>query len=199
MPSIAAHMVMAKLVGEKLNINCPEFIRGNLLPDVTLEEDSHHKIQGKIFKIPDADYFKDSLDLQDQSNLGYYVHLLLDKYFLEDFVPNNISNLEVFRQRIMYREYDIVNYHLVRVFELDIPYLKSVLTSYEVPVKRNKLNANLDFLSRKATGETTYLNAQTFEQFLQNVAPVIIEEVEKYASEPKTLSIGTRKWKKWKH
>lgn len=192
MPSIAAHMVMAKLIGDKLQIDSPEFIRGNLLPDVILEEDSHHKIQGKVFKIPNIDYFKETLDLSNPLYLGYFIHLLLDKHFLEEFVPNNISNLEVFKQKIMYHEYDIVNYHLVRVFGLDVDYLRSILTQYEVPVKDDKLSKNLEFLSRKEVGTTTYLKAENFEQFLIDIVPIIMKEVEEYASEPKTMSIGTR-------
>ena len=34
MPSICAHMVIAKEVGKRLNINSDDFIRGNLLPDI---------------------------------------------------------------------------------------------------------------------------------------------------------------------
>ena len=60
MPSIAAHMVIAKLVGEKLNKYNDKFIRGNLLPDIVdkPKDESHHKIEGTYHRIPDMDYFK---------------------------------------------------------------------------------------------------------------------------------------------
>ena len=51
--------------------------------DIIIHKDSHHKIKGKYFLIPDLDYFKKHLDLNNHLYLGYYVHLLLDKYFLE--------------------------------------------------------------------------------------------------------------------
>ncbi len=34
MPSISAHMVVAKEVSKKLNISSDDFIKGNLLPDI---------------------------------------------------------------------------------------------------------------------------------------------------------------------
>ena len=34
MPSIAAHMVVAKLLEEKLGFKSTAFIKGNLLPDI---------------------------------------------------------------------------------------------------------------------------------------------------------------------
>lgn len=49
MPSIAAHMVVAKIIGEKLNIYNKDFIRGNILPDVVNIDDSHHKLKVNTF------------------------------------------------------------------------------------------------------------------------------------------------------
>ena len=36
MPGIASHMVVAKLVGEKLKLNSDDFIQGNIMPDILL-------------------------------------------------------------------------------------------------------------------------------------------------------------------
>lgn len=194
-------MVVAKLVGDKLNINNPEFIKENLLPDVLNDkEDSHHKKNGKYFLIPDTDYFKNRFDLSDSLCLGYYIHLLLDKYFLEDFVPNNISNLDVFKEKIMYNEYDMVNYELVRRFGLDVPYLKSVLSVYPFPIDADRLKRNLDRLSITSTGETIYLNINDFANFLQVISITICKEVEIYVSKSDDMSIciGQRKKSKYK-
>ena len=59
MPSVAAHMVVAKLISDKLNIEDPDFIKGNLLPDILDKELSHHKKQGKYYLIPDIQFFKE--------------------------------------------------------------------------------------------------------------------------------------------
>ena len=107
MPNISAHMVIAKLVSEKLNITSDDYIRGNLLPDIIDKEDSHHKIQSKMYLIPNIDYFIKELDLTKDINIGYLTHLMLDKYYLiylENKYPNNI----VFDNGI-YIDYDYIN------------------------------------------------------------------------------------------
>lgn len=153
MPSIAGHMIIAKLVGEKLGIESSQFIRGNLLPDIINKKNSHQKIKGKYFYIPDIDYFKNNLDLENPLYLGYYTHLLLDKYFLEDFFSNNIQNLEVFNNGIMYNEYSLINYQLVKRFRLDVDYLIGVLNDYEVDIDRDALKKNLKCLSSREIGK----------------------------------------------
>ena len=181
MPSIAAHMVVAKLVSEELNILSNDFIRGNLLPDITLEPDSHHRIKGHIFQIPNISYFQNNLDLYNDLYLGYYVHLLLDKYYLEEFVPNNIKNLLVFENKILYDEYNSVNYELVKHFSLDIPYLISILKDYPVPIDNIKLANNISYLTNTNSKETIYLKVSDFITFLNNTSKIIIEEVREYA------------------
>ncbi len=74
MPSIAGHMVVAKLVSEKLNINDSNFIKGNLLPDIVLESDSHHRKKGTYYEVPDIEYFRNKLDLANKLYLGYFVY-----------------------------------------------------------------------------------------------------------------------------
>ena len=110
MPSIAAHMICAKLVSDSLNINSDDFIKGNLLPDIIDKKDSHCKIKGKYYYIPNIEYFLENLDLSNKMDLGYLTHLLLDRYFLEEYIYEVVNGEEVFLSRIMYREYDIINY-----------------------------------------------------------------------------------------
>lgn len=193
MPSIAGHMVIAKLVSSKLGIESSEFIKGNLLPDIINMRDSHHKIKGKHFYIPDIDYFKRNLDLEDPLYLGYYTHLLLDKYFLEDFFSQNIKNLEVFSNGIVYNEYSLLNYQLVRKFGLDVDYLTWILSSYEVDIDRNGLKKNLKCLSNTEIGETVYLKFVDFAKFLEDISLTIGEEIEDYASKSNMLLIRSRK------
>lgn len=178
MPSIAAHMVVAKLVSECLQIDDLDFIRGNLLPDIINLKDSHHKIKGKYFLIPDLDYFKKHLDLNNHLYLGYYVHLLLDKYFLEDFVIKNISNLNVFKDRIIYHEYDMINYGLVKLFNLDVDKMISILSVFDENIDEKKLNYNLQCLLNKVDGETIYLKLDDFADFLYSISKTISEEVQ---------------------
>lgn len=192
MPSIAAHMVVAKLVSENLNIDDSDFIKGNLLPDIISKENSHHRIKGKYFLVPDLDYFKDNLDLNNSLYLGYYAHLLLDKYFLEEFVPQNIANLDVFRNEIIYNKYSIINYQLVKEFDLNVEYLKRILTDFNVDICKDKLDYNLYCLSIIDNGKTKYLNFQDFAKFLRDISQGISKELENYASKSNKLFVRFR-------
>ena len=109
MPSIAAHMVCAKLVAHNLSIDDPEFIKGSLLPDIIDNKESHKKIPGKYFYIPNIDYFIHTLDLSNNLYLGYLTHLLLDKYFLEDYVNNISRGKDLFSTKEIYQDYDYIN------------------------------------------------------------------------------------------
>lgn len=189
MPSIAAHMVVAKLVGDELGINDPDFIRGNLLPDVIETHDSHHKKLGTYYYVPDLEYFKNNLDLTNKLDLGYYIHLLLDYYFLENYVPNNISDLNVFCNGIMYKEYDKINYQLVEAFSLDVGCLTNILTEFECVIDQDKLDLNLRCLSSTVIEDTVYLKFESFAVFLAEIAKVISKEVAKCANKPNSRLI----------
>lgn len=182
MPSIASHMAVAKLIKEKLKINDVDFIKGNLLPDIINNDQSHHKIQGKYYLIPDINYFKQKLNLNKKLELGYFTHLLLDKYFLEEYIPSNINNLKIFENKKIYKEYDLINYQLVKEFNLDVLYLQKILSEINGDIDKEKLSKNLKSLLNKETGETKYLNLDKFSDFLYNISQNISEEIRDYAS-----------------
>ena len=179
MPSIAAHMICAKLVSNNLNINDPEFIKGNLLPDIIDIKDSHHKMIGKHYYIPNIDYFINTLDLNNNLDLGYLSHLLLDKYFLEEYIYDEVNGEEVFLNKIMYREYDIINYRLLNNFNVDVDYLNKILKDYEVPINQEKYNKNIKCLNLGDIDEDLkYLNVDSFSKFLIEASNNIVKYLE---------------------
>lgn len=182
MPSIAAHMVVAKIIGEKLNIYNKDFIRGNILPDVVNIDDSHHKLKGKYFLIPDTNYYKQSQDLSNLINLGYYVHLLLDKYYLEEYIPQYVNDKSIFENGRIYSEYTILNYKLVNMYDLDVLYLVDILNFNDVYVDTIKLKKNIEFLNNKTEDDLEVLDLGSFSLFLENISIRICEEIKIYAS-----------------
>lgn len=179
MPSIAAHMICAKLVSNNMNINDPEFIKGNLLPDIIDIKDSHHKMIGKHYYIPNIDYFINTLDLNNNLDLGYLSHLLLDKYFLEEYIYDEVNGEEVFLNKIMYREYDIINYRLLNNFNVDADYLNKILKDYEVPINQEKYNKNIKCLNLGNIDEDLkYLNVDSFFDFLVEASNNIVKYLE---------------------
>ncbi len=175
-------MVVAKLISESLNIKSNDFIKGNLLPDIVNHPNSHHKIEGKYYLIPDMDFFKQKLDLNDKLQLGYFTHLLLDKYFLEEYILDNVTDLKIFENKMIYKDYDVTNYGLIKKFNLDVASLKEILKDIHLDIDQEKLAKNLECLAKQEIGETKYLNFEKFSSFLYSIAQRISEEIKEYAN-----------------
>ena len=192
MPSISAHMIVAKLVGEKLNITSDDFIRGNLLPDVIDIKDSHHKIQSRVYLVPDITYHLQNLDLNDDLSLGVLVHLLLDKHYLEDYLEKLYPNRNIFLDGKIYEDYNYLNYELVNKFNLDVHSLEQVLTKYNCNILEEKLKYNIECLKQKKEGKTRYLELDSFSKFLSDVSDVISKELVDYENKSSKLLIHIR-------
>lgn len=201
MPGIVAHMAVAKLVGDSLQLNSNAFFRGNILPDI-LNGDSnvtHHKIQGKLYLVPDLNYWKNTLDLSEEEQLGYFVHLLLDWHFLEEYVPIKVKNKNAFIDRSMYSDYDNLNSKLIERFNLNRERIKQILDISKEDIDSKKLLYNQSCLENEKEGETENLDEEDFSSFLFNIAKTISKEVLVYAGESSKLSICPRQYKKRKH
>ena len=178
MPSISSHMAVAKKVSEILHIDDPEFYRGNLLPDLYRNKvKSHYKIQGKKYLIPDTKYVKNNLDLKNKENLGILTHLLLDKYYLEEYL-DSIED-DVFKNKKIYKDYDILNKDIIKYFNLDVEMITYILYNYDKDVDKLKLDSNLKCLRLKEDGKTIYLDKDKFIKFLDDISVRIAEEIRK--------------------
>lgn len=84
MPSIAAHLACADLVYKEIKSKISDkdkFYMGCILPDIINLEDSHLKVKGKYYLVPDIEKYKKESNVDDDIKIGYLCHLLLDKYF----------------------------------------------------------------------------------------------------------------------
>ena len=181
MPNMSGHMAIAKRVSDILNIKDKDFYIGNLLPDLYLDKKiSHYKIQGKKYLIPDTNYYINNKDLSNKKNLGYLCHLLLDKYYLEEYLMDIEDN--VFESDTLYKDYDILNKDIVKYFNLDVPYILDSLNYIEDDIEKSKLETNITCLQKNEVGQTYYLEKDKFIKFLDDISIIIAKEVEKYAS-----------------
>ena len=192
MPNISAHMIVAYEVGRILNITSDAFVRGNLLPDIIDKEDSHHKIESGMYLVPDINYYIKTLDLTNDLNKGYLVHLLLDKHYLEDYLSKIYPNKNVFLDGKIYTDYDYLNYRLVNSFNLDIYPLEKILTNYNCKILEEKLKYNIEYLKQKKKGKTVYLDFDSFSRFLFDISKVISKELIYYENKSRKLSIYPR-------
>ena len=100
MSSIDIHLCIANKLKEKFNMS-NEFIFGQILPDLKSvsgegSERSHYIkeyiIDGYIKKLPNISRFEEEnakkLDAFDELTLGYFMHLIQDLIWYNDFIPN---------------------------------------------------------------------------------------------------------------
>lgn len=179
MPNVSAHIGCALKVKEKLNIKDDRFILGALLPDI-IDYDkrkTHFKIKGKEYLIPDLEYYLNNYDIKNSQNCGYFFHLYLDYYFLEDYLFNNKRGIDVFNGSTLYNDYDIINKSLVDHYNINIPYVEEVLMKYSNnKVSKKKLDNNIRCLKLNEQGNTNYIDINKFVPFLDKIVDKFINE-----------------------
>lgn len=180
MPSIAAHMVCCKNVAKILNINNDMYILGNILPDISNNIDSHYKIKGNYFLVPDINRCIKELRYDKYLYLGYICHLLLDKYYLEEFIPNNVDNFKyIFINGTIYTDYSHINYKLVQDYNIDVDKIICILNNEYYFVDNYKRDKNINFLINKECSKEKIINYDMFKNFLKDTSYKIAKKIKK--------------------
>lgn len=183
MPSIASHFACGKLVYKELKDdikNKDDFYIGCALPDIIDCPDSHLKIQGKYYLIPDIEKYKKTTNLNLDFNKGYLCHLLLDKYFLEEYIPENIPsyNIEdIFLPSKIYQDYTNMNSRLVNRYQLNIDYLNKIISESKLKIKKDKYADDLQNLRTTIPGEMNYIDFDRFTKFIEKSSSLISKEL----------------------
>ncbi|MBR1386127.1 MAG: hypothetical protein IJ568_04805 [Bacilli bacterium] len=176
MPNISSHMAVAKKVSELLKINSEDFYKGNLIPDLYRNKfKSHFKTAGERYLIPDIVVVKNNLNLNNMKDLGKFVHLMLDYYYLEDYLDEINDN--VFINDNIYNDYDIINDLIIKKFNINISYLENILLSIDDDIDRDLLFYNLECLKKNKNGVLKYLEEKKFLSFLENVSYKICDDI----------------------
>ena len=176
MPNISSHMAVAKRVSEILNIESDDFYRGNLLPDLYRNKfRSHFKTKGDKYLIPNIDEVKNNLNLKNMKDLGKFVHLMLDYYYLDEYLDKINDN--VFIGKVIYNDYDAINSIIIDKFHLDLNYLYKVLSSIDDDIDDDLLLYNLECLKRNKKGDLKYLEEEKFLSFLEEISNRISNDI----------------------
>ena len=176
MPSMSAHMAVAKKVSEQLNIDDYNFIKGNILPDLYDDKNkSHFKIKDKKYLIPNIEEAINELEINNNLYLGYITHLLLDKYYLENFLDK--YDFDVFKNGDLYEDYDYLNDDIINYFKLDINYIKNCMKDFSSDINNDKLIKNIDCLLQNKKGQTKIIKREEFLSFLDKTIDIIIEDI----------------------
>ena len=182
MPSAAAHLGGANYINKKLQLNSDDFMIGALLPDLYKidKKESHYKIDGSDYLIPDLDYYKKHNDLSDMKNLGYYYHLYLDYYFDEHYLKTITTRKDVFSSGDMYKDYDILSKKVVDYFGLDVDHVNDIFSKYKDDMVDNeKVDLNMRCLSCDKSGDLIILDEKGFIKFIKDTADKFIEDIQK--------------------
>lgn len=139
MASAIIHMAVAKRVNDVLNLDDNPFLLGSIAPDIAKHIGKPKELSHFVTKlgtdIPDIKYFcrKYKKYLHNPYELGYLVHLLTDKLWGEEFLPNflddnfiidksgrkvDLPNDEVVR--ILYNDYSNLNVSLIDYYHMDL-------------------------------------------------------------------------------
>jgi len=183
MPNLVTHYITGKLVQEKLSINNDDFLFGSILPDYI--DNSHFRKAGKMFQIPDIKEFILNNKIPNKDIfLGYLTHLLLDTYFLEEFVPNNIyskinQNENIFTKDKIYKEYTIISPYLLNKYNINIDEIEKCTSNYKNNIKLEKLLETItDIKECKDNISTlTYLNTKDFCSFIDETSTKIAKDI----------------------
>ncbi len=178
MPSLSAHFACANLLVEKLNIsNIDDFFRGTIYPD--LVKNSHFKVKSKneVFLVPSITDFLQSINYNlNDFEKGYLVHLLLDKYYLENFADK--FGLEPFLNGTIYNDYSLLSAKLLNAFNVDTTYVFNIIMSFNDTIDKNKLISMSSFLNLEDKhNETKIINYNEFKSFITNIGNTIYFEV----------------------
>ena len=118
--------------------------------------------------------------------------MLLDKYYLEDYISKIYPNRNVFLDRKIYRDYDYINNKLVKKYSLNIKRLEKILLEYDCKILKEKLKYNIECLKQTKSGKLKYLDFNSFSQFLLDVSKTITKELADYERKSSKLYIHTR-------
>lgn len=181
MPSIASHFACAKIISKELKIEDDDFFRGNILPDVIASDNSHYKVQGSYYCVPDINTFLKEKKDNNSLTIGYLCHLLLDKYFLEIYVPKYIKNyksIDLFTPKEIYNDYTDLNKLLVDYFKLDLKYINSIMSQFSCKLNIEKYELNIKSINYMETsGKLQHIDLKSYIPFLKEISIRIAMEV----------------------
>lgn len=185
MPSIASHFVCANLIYDQLQDEIKDkiaFFRGCILPDIISLNNSHYKIKGTYYQIPDITYYQKNLDMENDMTKGYLCHLLLDKCFLEEYIPKNIPDyqkINLFSLNMMYNDYTNMNVLLLNKYNLNLTDIIHTMKLSLENIDKIKYEKNLKNIIHQEQGPLKYIKFNEFSEFLEDISIRIAKQIKR--------------------
>ena len=208
MASAVIHLCIANEVNKYLKWDNNMLLLGSIAPDISkhigqYKEISHFLDHTNEDDIPNLQRFlnKYQSELNKPFELGYFIHLLTDKYWFRDYVykyieryaqDNSKKDLTYTGLRdIIYNDYTNINITLIDKYELpldlfynEIELPKSKIT--EIPVdKLNLLIEKMGLIIAESKEEKTFIfDTDDIELFITNTVKYIIKDLQMLGIQP---------------
>ena len=202
MASAVIHLCVAKEINKYLKMDENYLLLGSIAPDISKQigetkEISHFLDHTNEDDIPNIDRFlsKYKSELNNPFEMGYFIHLLTDKYWFRDYVYKFIERYtqDQVKKKItytaikdlIYNDYTNLNITLIDkhnlgldLFYNEIPLPKSKIM--EIPVdKLDILIDKMGIIIEESKEEKTFIFDSTdIEEFIKNTVKYIIRDIQ---------------------
>lgn len=202
MASAIIHLCVAKEVNKYLKTDTYNLLLGSIAPDIAKQigetkEISHFLDHTNEDDIPNIDRFlaKYKNTLNNPFNLGYFIHLLTDKYWFRDYIYQYIERFTKNKDKkrvtytairdVIYNDYTNINIDLIDKYELPLDifyeeFRKPVSEITEIPLdKLNILIDKMGIIIEESKSEKTFMfDTKDIEIFITNTVKYIIKDLE---------------------
>lgn len=202
MASAIIHLCVAKEVNKYLKMDENNLLLGSIAPDIAKQigqtkEISHFLDYTNEDDIPNIDRFlrkyKDTLN--NPFNMGYFIHLLTDKYWFRDYVyqyierytKNNTKKKITYTaiRDVIYNDYTNINIDLIDKYmlPLDIFYNDFTVPSTEITeIPADKLDILIEkmgmIIAESKEEKTFMFDTTDIEIFISNSVKYIIKDMQ---------------------
>jgi len=208
MASAIIHLAIAKELLDSLPIkNTYNYYLGAIAPDIAkqvgITKADSHFIKNTYNNVPNLTIFTEKYPnfYKNDFELGYYIHLLTDKLWIEEYLNNHSlnssitlldgSSMETTKeelQKILYSDYTNLNIQLIEDYDLDLSlfyeeFREPETDITEIPVDKLDILINkMGIIIENSKQEKTYLlDAFSIKQFITNTVEEIEKELRNYS------------------
>lgn len=208
MASTIIHLCIAKEVNKYLNMSENALLLGAIAPDISKQigetkEISHFLDHSSEDDIPNIEKFlnKYKEELTNPFTMGYFIHLLSDKYWFRDYVYNYIERYTKDKTKqkltytalknVIYNDYTNLNIKLIDKYNLQ---LDLFYNEFEVPkssiteISLDKLNILIDkmgiIIADSKEEKTFIFDTSDIEKFIEDSVKYIIKDIQILGIEP---------------
>ena len=202
MASAIIHLCIAKEVNKYLKMNEYDLMIGAIAPDISKQigetkEISHFLDHSNEDDIPNINRFLDKYrnDLHNPFTMGYFIHLLTDKYWFRDYIYQFIERYtrENVKKKItytairdlIYNDYTNLNTDLIDKYNLPLDifyeeYREPQTAIREIPVdKLDLLIDKMGLIIEEAKKEKNFIfDMNDIEVYITNCVKYIIKDIQ---------------------